>query len=106
MRDVCQDDTGGVSGGYGNVECRRGSSSTMMHRVTCTQTHGHMKVDDDDARVRMSKCGKHVEMGNLDVFSARCNSGVSSMVGVHRHVVGAVMPMLRGVRGASATWHA
>ena len=32
--------------------------------------------------------------------------GVSSVVGVCRHVIGTVMPMSRGVRGVSMTWHA
>ena len=62
----------------------------MMHGVMHAQTCGRMKVDDDDARVQMSGCvnsvgwvtdmggglsgrGKCVEMGNPDVFSARCN---------------------------------
>ena len=52
--DVCQNDTGGVSGGYGSVECRRESGSTATRGVSRAQMHGHMKADDDDMRVRMS----------------------------------------------------
>ena len=92
MRDVCQNDTRGVSGRYGSVEHRCGSGSgTVMCGVTHAQMHGHIKVDDDDAWVQMSGCmnsmgqvtdaggglsehGKHVEMGNPDVFSARCTN--------------------------------
>ena len=66
------------------------SSGAMTHGVMCAWMHGHMKADDDDAQVRMSGCvnsvgqvtdagggllghGKCVEMGNPDVFNARCN---------------------------------
>ena len=85
--NVCQDDTGGVSGGYGSVEGWHGSSSAVM----CTWMHGHVKADNNDVWVQMLGCmnsvgqvtdagggllghGKHVEMGNLDVFSTRCNT--------------------------------
>ena len=88
---MCQDDTGGVSGGYESVEHQHGSGSTMTCGVTHAQMCGHVKADDDDARVQMSGCvnsmgqvtdaggglsgyGKHVEMGNPDVFNARCNT--------------------------------
>ena len=48
--DVCQNDTGGVSGRYGSVECQCGSCGAVTHGVTRAQTHGHVKVDDDDAQ--------------------------------------------------------
>ena len=70
---MCQDDTGGVSGGYGSVEhqCR---SSTVTRGVMCAQMHGCVMADDDDMWVRMLGRGKCVKMGNPDVFSARCNN--------------------------------
>ena len=88
---MCQDNTGGVSGRYRSVECQCRSGGAMMCGVMRTQTHGHMTADDNNAWVQMSGhmnsmgwvtdtggrllgCRKCVEMGNLDVFSARCNS--------------------------------
>ena len=88
---MCQNNTGGVSSGYGSVEHWHMSGGTVMRGVTCTQMHGCMKADNNDVQVQMSGCmnsmgwvtdmgggllgcGKHVEMGNPDVFSARCNN--------------------------------
>ena len=63
MCNVCQNDTGGVSGGYGSVERWRGSGSAVMHRVSHAWTHGCMKADDDDVWVQMSGCmGMNVGM--------------------------------------------
>ena len=91
MHDVCQDNTGGVSGRYGSVEHWHGSGGAMMCGVMHAQMCGCTKADDDDVWVRMSGCmnsvgwvtdaggglsehWKCMEMGNLDVFSTRCNS--------------------------------
>ena len=43
--NVCQNDTGGVSSGFGSVEYWHGSGGAM--------THGCIKVDDDNVQVRM-----------------------------------------------------
>ena len=48
MRDVCRDDTGGVSGGYGSVEPRHGSGGAMTCGVTCTRMRGRMKADNNN----------------------------------------------------------
>ena len=54
MCDMCQDNTGGVSGRYRSVERQCRSGSTMTHGVTCAQMCGHVKADDNDAQAQMS----------------------------------------------------
>ena len=56
MRDMCQDDTGGVSGRYGSVEHQHGSGGVMTCRVMHAWTCGHMKADDDDAHINVGMC--------------------------------------------------
>ena len=53
MRDVCQNNTGGVSGRYGSVEHQHGSSGAMMRGVLHARMCGCVKADDDDMQVRM-----------------------------------------------------
>ena len=99
MHDVCQDDTGRVSSRYGSVEHWHRSGGAMMHGVSCAQMHGCVKADNNDTWVRMSGCvnsmGRVTDVGgglsgcgnawrwrNLDVSSARCNSGTKHDGGI------------------------
>ena len=89
--DMCQDDTGGVSGGYRSVKHQCGSGSAVMRGMSHTGTRGHVMADDNDAWVRMSGhmnsmvrvtdvgggllgCRNMWRWRNLDVSSARCNT--------------------------------